>query len=661
MIKVFIVGKNTISLQNVKFELLRSGGCGKFGANIPAGSDAPVEGDVFRVFQDADIIYSGTVEDVRGTVESGYTISGLNTTLYDSYVEDGLSIPSLSEKQSWLMLKSLLSNQGLSIYDISMPELLLSSTRMVSEISAGGKSIFDVLNDFALKTEAPLTWGVDGLNRLYVYVVDESLNGLQHLVLRSTKRYTYQFNGMLRHGSVRFVSTLDQRFSPLHANSAFQELVSHPSEIRFSELNLFSSIQTGGVYSASLSSGEDGLPKFSLNAGATILTFADGKKAYDVDHVGEYIELTNAFQYFALKTGMRYCLRYLVAGEPGTYTSPIDLNVLVTWTGIVGAIQQVISVSNPAFEEKRFYFTAPVGATGATIRFQKTAGVSGNNMGANIRDITLFRDDRAYIKDWSVIIPTAAAGTSQVIDYGVVEGSNFYIYNQLPMVEDSTNWVGLRRFEANDVVPGTSMKWMLAVKYAPSTAWPKMQVLVEFFKQDGSALTPYSSPIINIATPYNMVTVSNTFNVPLEAKSAIMSLRFLTLGGAIVGGLSARDVRETSEVFYGDTLAVIRTFGPGRQVRIEGEARSIAEADAYIDAWRKTQTDSIESPEIFLDIPTALFSFEKPLRIVEDNKKHPIEAVEYDLQKTECKLSLTNKEKTLEDFIARNKKTASGL
>ena len=661
MIKAFIVGRNISCINNMKFELLRSGGCGKFSANIFAGSEKPLRGDIVKIYQDADTIYSATIENIEGTPETGYQLSGINTTLYDTYIEDGLVIPSLTEKQSWLMLKSLLGSLGLSIYDMSMPELAMSTSNLLTEVDVGGKSVFDALNEFALKSETPLAWGVDGRNRLYVYPVSESLNGLQHLALRSTKRYTYQLNGMLSHGSIYFVSNSEQRFPPLHENAAFQRMVSHPSDVMFSELNLFSSQQTNGKYNSSLGSGEDGDPKFTRNAGANIATLPGGQKAYDIDHVGEYIELTNAFRYFALKTGMRYCLRYLVAGEVDTVASPIDVTVTVTWTGIIGAIQQIISVSNLALEEKRFYFTAPVGATGATIRFEKTAGPNSDTLGANIRDITLFRDDRAYPEGWSVVIPTAGAGTSQVIDYGMVEGSNFYINNQLPMVVDSTNWVGLRRFEASEVKPGVLMKWILAIKAAPSVAWPKSQVVVEFFKEDGTTLTPYSSPVIDIATPYAMAIVSNMFSVPLDAKTALMSLRFLTLGGATIGGLVARDARETSTTFYGDVVAVQRSFGAGRQIKIEGEARDIAEADAYITAWRATQTDEIESPEIAVDIPSLPYAFEKPMRIVEDNRKHPLESVEYDLAKMECTLALSSKPKTLEDLIARNKKTASGL
>jgi hypothetical protein len=188
-----------------------------------------------------------------------------------------------------------------------------------------------------------------------------------------------------------------------------------------------------------------------------------------------------------------------------------------------------------------------------------------------------------------------------------------------------------------------------------------MQVLVEFFKEDGSASTPYASPVIDITIPYTMSIISNTFSVPLDAKTAIMSLRFLTLGGATVGGLVARDARETSFTFYGDVVQVQRVFSAGRQIKIEGEARDIAEADAYIAGWRATQTDEIESPEIVVDIPSVVYAFEKPMRIIEDNKRHPIESVEYDLTKMECKLALNSKPKTLEDLIARNKKTASGL
>lgn len=678
MLKAAIKQRPSFEILSPRFEILRSGGCSSFscvakkkiGAGVDQSEKIEVDDD-FVVWSDGDILYSGKVSEPTGTPESGYSVSGSNSTLYDFYVESGIVVPPLSERRAWNVIKSIIQNSGIPVSTFGALSTLLPTNKFISEISAGGMNIFDLMSAFALKTSTPIAWGVDGRNRFFAEIVSESSYGLTHRAVRDSLGYKYNTSSTVRHGSVRFVSGTTPKFPAVHANGAFAQLHSHPSEIQFNELNPFSDqLQvTGkiGAYSDSLGSGMAGNPKFTLNNGASIQTYGT-QKVYELDHVNESITKSNLFSKFNFVNGKSYCLRYDILPESGTDINPATLVMKLTFNGPGTNITETTIVSGIQTQVRKI-FSIPVGTTSVDVEFKFTAGVGGTDNGFGIKNIKLFRDDEPYPVGWEVVTPTSLVNMS-INDYEVVEGSNFRLAvnaNAGPAYPNANDWVAIKHIDADPVRENTAYRWHLAVKSVVGSTWPTFQIMVQFFDKDGTLISDtYHSPLIAIPAPTNFALVSNVFVTPKLAVYAMMYAKVLTRGEFVLGALLARDASEAipGEI-YGDTIEIVRAFGAGRQVRIDGDATTLKEAEDYITAWRASNAavdgmsyiDRIERWCNY-DILQMLC---KPFRAIEINTKFPVESIAYDFSTGYATLVLSQKPRTLEDYIAKRVKTSSAL
>ena len=653
-------------------EFLRSGGCGEFSTTLPPCTSSLIVGDAFEIYQDATKVFTGTVTEINGTNDNGFVINGSNLTLLDLYFAPNLVIPPLTERASWLQLKGMIEElcgvAGITIYDMSSPALTLSTVLLVGEMAIGGKSLRDALDEFALKTSSPICWGVDAFNRIYVSSVSDTIWGSTSKPLQATDRFTYTSNGMSKYKAVQFYGNSTQTFAPIHQNGTFARADSRYATMRHSHMNLYSDQLSSGVYNDTLSSGFPGADQFTTNAGASIQTYNTTQKVYEVDNVGEYIEKIDCFHWFAPQNSKNYIVQFDGWGESLIAATPVTTTTTLTFNGVATSVSFLDTFDSVGVKQVRHQFTMPVGTTTVDLQVTMTAGVGGGNRGVGIHNIRIFPDDEPFVSGWDVVVNKSST-LVQIVDYHLEQGGLYLKTNFSAGVVGASDFSMLRASAPQPVVAGREYKWIAKYKGVIGQPWhTDFYVVIEGYDTNGNFVSAYTSPVISVGQPLSYTLTSNTFFVPENVTQVVQSLRFTSRGTIIIGALTLRDAKETSTVAYGDSLVYYKNIGgTGRVANLSGEAGTIQEADDYIIAWLKTQTQSLVSPEfdeeieadgILLDVQSI---FQKPVRITETNISYPLEAMQLNLQSARSTWKLNVRKRTLEDYIARRVKTSSGL
>jgi hypothetical protein len=638
MIFAKLAGFPYVSSTNYVIE--RSGGCTTFSCKTPPGN-RPIKGASFDVWHSGTKIYTGEIVVANGSVNNGWLVEGRNRLLENNFFEADL--PPLSEEKAWNIVKKQLQK-----YFPAGDFSFVASASELGGISLRG-NFADGLRAFESACITPMAWGVDANNTPYVRNIGlgVSLAATPASTIQERQREIDNPRYILFNGGVG-------KFPPVFENTQFRNRGSHPGGVLFNELNRWSTLQTSGVYNESLSSGEDGSPRFAMASGASVQNMPNGKRAYELDNIGENISLFNANASFYQKAGQRYCLRFFTQGEPNVTATVILLEY--EYTG-VSTVSAAIFVDTSEEIERRFYFTAPVGVTTTRLKFTKTSGPNGANNGVYIYGITLFRDDEPYPEGWDIV---AFDSSDAIVDYNFQDGA--YLKSSLPLSPTGSRWVSLRRREASPVRASRRYKWSLELSFVTGEAWPQMQIIGEFFKSDGSFASMYQSPVINTVAPAQgvKIQISNNFRIPDNAATAVFSLRQLTNGAFKCHTFVVRDARESG--FYGDEIEFLHDRGVATNRKgtlyLESEADDYPSALDVIAAWEAT-TQGVNPMSITM--PLRLFPIDQSIRLVEKDERISIERMTVDLVQATVSLELSEKERTLQEVLAKRVKTSSTI